>query len=201
MRDSDLKKSWKAISSKIDSSSMGEIEAIFKGRTKKVTDSFFLASNVGMVVFPLACAALIYCMLNRWDDIFYRYNAMFLFVYYTYKLYNSIAAFYRIRYVGPNLPLKDWLKKWVRYKVKYVDRRVLVNILPIPVLMTSLYLAIYLYIRNETITELLSNPKFSIAFLVALISSRIAAILIRRNRQSKQLQYLKDMYDEIHANE
>ncbi len=199
MKDSDLRKSWGEIASKIGSSPKEDIEAILKRKTKKVTDSFLLASIVGMIVFSLACVALIYAMIHRWDDGFYRVNAIFLCVYCAYRLFNSITSYYRIRYIGPNMPLKEWLKRWVKYKEEYVDGFKLERLVSIPLLITALYLAIYLFVTNESLSELLSHPTFSISFLVALITSRIVAVMVRKRKQVKQLQHLKDMYDEMNS--
>ena len=197
MKDDILKQSWEGIGSHIKTSSMEEIEDILKRKTKKVTDSFLLASVTGIIVFPILFTAIFYAMLNNWDDVFFRFNCMFLCAYTGYKLYNSITAYYRIRYIGPNLPLKDWLKRWVNYKQKFGKGSSLASIVLSLILIISLYLTIYLYITKKSISEILNQPSFSIGLLVALISSRIGAILIRRKKQVIQLQYLQDLYYEL----
>ncbi len=197
MKDDILKESWEGIGSHINPSSMEEIEKILKRRTKKVTDSFLLASVTGIIVYPIFFVALFILMLNRWDDVFFRFNNMFLCTYTVYKFYNSITAFYRIRYIGPNLPLKVWLKRWTDYKRKFGTARSVASILFIPILMASLYLSIYLFITKETVSEILYHPSFSIGFLAGLIVARIIAILIRRKKQLNQLQYLEDLYNEM----
>jgi hypothetical protein len=148
-------------------------------------------------VFPILFSALAYAMLDRWDDVFYRFNNVFLCGYTGYKFYNSIMAYYRIRYIGPSLPLKDWLKRWVNYKQKFGKTRSLLSMLFIPVFIASLFLSVYLYISEDSMQEVLDHPAFAFGFLSALITARMFAILIRRKKQMKQLQYLQDLYNEL----
>ena len=79
MKDDILKQSWYAIGSQIKTSSEEEIEKILRGKSKKVTNSFLLASVTGIIVYPIIFAALFYAMLNRWDDVFYRFNNPIVF--------------------------------------------------------------------------------------------------------------------------
>lgn len=192
-----IKQSWEGIGSHINPSSMEEIEHILRRKTKKVTDSFLLASVTGLIVFPVFFAAACYAMLSCWDEVFFRFNNMFLCAYAGIKFYNSITAFYRIRFVGPNLPLKDWLKRWVNYKQKFGNSRNLASILFIPLFITSLYLSAYQLITKESISEILDHPTFTISFLTAFITSRTLAIFINRRKKVKQLQYLQDLYNEM----
>ena len=182
----------------IENYSKEELENILQKKTKRKTDTFLYPIILRMLIMPILCTILIITLVERWEYIFYRYNNIALCVFFLYLLYSTVMSFYRIQFVGPNLPLKSWLERWVKYKYKL--GKSILGYLLIPFLLISVFLSINLYHTERTIMELINNTSSLIELLSALIVPilALAAIVwISRRRYSKSLQYLEDYYNQL----
>jgi len=197
MKNEEIKDIWKKMESTANYSKE-ELENILLKKTKRKTDTFLYPIILRMVIMPVLCTILIISMIERWDYEFYRYNNIALCGFLLFLLYSSVISFYRIQFVGPNLPLKNWLERWVKYKNKL--EKSIFGYLLLPFFLISVYLSVNLYHTDRSIVELINNT----SNLVELLSSLIVPILamtaivwISRRRYSKTLQYLEDYYNQL----
>jgi hypothetical protein len=197
MKDEEIKQAWKAMES-TKSYSKEELVNVLRKKTKRKTDAFLYPIIFLILIIPIYCTILIVMLVDRWDYVFYRYNNLVLCAFLLYLLYSSVISFYNIRFIGPNLPLKDWLKRWVNYKNK-LEKSVLGYFLS-PFLMVSVILSINLYVTKRSISDVISNT----SNLVEILSTLIVAILamsaivwISKRKSGKSLQYLEEYYNQL----
>ena len=197
MKNEEIKDTWKTMGS-IENYSKEELENILRKKTKRKTDAFLYPIILRMLIMPILCTILIISLVERWEYIFYRYNNIALCVFFLYLLYSTVMSFYRIQFVGPNLPLKNWLERWVKYK--YRLEKSIFGYLLIPLLLISVFLSINLYHTDRSIIELINNTSNLVELLSALIVPILAVTAIlwmSRRKFSKNLQYLEGYYNQL----
>jgi magnesium-transporting ATPase (P-type) len=197
MKNEEIKDTWKTMES-IENYSKEELENILRKKTKRKTDAFLYPVILRMLIMPILCTILILSLVERWEYEFYRYNNIALCGFFLFLLYSSVISFYRIQFVGPNLPLKNWLERWVKYKYKL--EKSIFGYLLLPFFLISVYLSVNLYQTDRSIMELINNTSNLIALLSALIVPLLALTAIvwmSKRKYSKSLQYLEDYYNQL----
>jgi magnesium-transporting ATPase (P-type) len=197
MKNEEIKDTWKTMES-IENYSKEELENILRKKTKRNTDAFLYPIILRMLIMPILIAILIISLVDRWEYEFYRYNNIALCGFFLFLLYSSVISFYRIQFVGPNLPLKNWLERWVKYKYKL--EKSIFGYLLLPFFLISIYLSVNLYQTDRSIMELINNTSNLIALLSALIVPLLALTAIvwmSKRKYSKSLQYLEDYYNQL----
>ncbi len=197
MKNEEIKDTWKTMGS-IENYSKEELENILRKKTKRKTDAFLYPIILRMLIMPILCTILIITLVERWEYIFYRYNNIALCVFFLYLLYSTVISFYRIQFVGPNLPLKDWLERWVKYKYKL--GKSIFGYLLLPFFLISVFLSVNLYQTERSIMELINNTSNLVEFLTSLIVPILALAAIvwmSRRKYNKSLQYLEDYYNQL----
>ena len=197
MKNEEIKDTWKTMGS-IENYSKEELENILRKKTKRKTDAFLYPIILRMFIMPILCTILIITLVERWEYIFYRYNNIALCVFFLYLLYSTVMSFYRIQFVGPNLPLKDWLERWVKYKNKL--EKSIFGYLLLPFFLISVYLSVNLYHTDRSIMDLINNSSNlleSLASLIVPILALTGMVWVSRRKYSKRLQYLEDYYNQL----
>jgi magnesium-transporting ATPase (P-type) len=197
MKNEEIKDTWKTMES-IENYSKEELENILRKKTKRKTDAFLYPIILRMLIMPILCTILILSLVERWEYEFYRYNNIALCGFFLFLLYSSVISFYRIQFVGPNLPLKNWLERWVKYKYKL--EKSIFGYLLLPFFLISVFLSVNLYQTDRSIMELINNTSNLIALLSALIVPLLALTAIvwmSKRKYSKSLQYLEDYYNQL----
>ncbi len=197
MKNEEIKDTWKTMES-IENYSKEELENILRKKTKRKTDAFLYPIILRMLIMPILCSILIISLVERWEYEFYRYNNIALCGFFLFLLYSSVISFYRMQFVGPNLPLKNWLERWVKYKYKL--EKSIFGYLLLPFFLISVFLSVYLYRTDRSIMELINNTSNLLALLSALIVPLLALTAIvwmSKRKYSKRLQYLEDYYNQL----
>lgn len=198
MEDNELQKIWKSIDSKIESKSEGELRNILEDKTRKTMRKFYISSIVIFIVTAGFFTFLAISLINRWDDIYYRINNLFIAVITLVALISEILTIRLLRKNRSAYSLKEWIEKSIAHIHKELYQRISYYILPIIAIPSIL--SIHVYFSHNAFLDIFKDEESIYGLIFGFIVGMIVAyIFIYRYRkyQRRNLEYLEGLYERL----
>ena len=198
MENNDLQKIWKSIDSKIEPKSDNELQRILESKSRKILSRFYFANLATFLITAGFFTFLILSLINRWDDIYYRINNLVIGVVSLIALVFELFALRILKKNQPAYSLKEWIESSISYLNRELKQRFSYYILPFIAIPTIL--SINVYFSQDSFADIFKDEKSIYGLIFGFIGGMIVGyvFLFRyRKYQTKNLNYLKELYDRL----
>lgn len=198
MENNDLQRIWRKLGKDMRGYSKEDLANMLAARTKKAFLRYLFYVAFAIAVSAGFLAFLLIAMINRWGDVYYRANNLFLSIVFVVALWLMIRS---VRMLGrsPSLAsLRDWLKYRIDGLSRAVKSKTAYFILPILTVFTLL--SIHVYYEYKPFLEVIQTGE-SVYGLIAGYLAGLAVgffgIFKLKKIMGRQLGRLKDLYRQV----
>jgi uncharacterized membrane protein YqjE len=198
MKNNDLQKIWKSINSKIESKSENELQRILESKSRKILNKFYFINLATIFITVGFFTFLTISVINRWDDIYYRINNLSIGIVSIIALVSELYTLKLFRNNKSAYSLKEWIEKSISYMSIELRQRISYYILPLIAIPSIL--SIHVYYSHDSFTDIFKDEESMYGLILGFIVGVIVGyIFINRYRkyQTKNLNYLKELYDRL----